>query len=136
MIESPQGRALPVGMAFRAQVLGEGSAMVLSVTGELDVAARAQMDDALEKACAEPGEHLTVDVSGLSFMDASGLSLLVAAHNRLVRDGRGGVVVKGASGIVRRVFEITELTSLLDERPAPGGSPAALAPQERPEWPE
>lgn len=112
-----QGEGAPAGLSFRAELVDEGRATVLRVAGELDIATRAQMDDALARACGEADGRLTVDLSGLRFIDASGLDLLAAAHNRLLGDGRGGLVVQGASGIVRRVFEITQLASLLDEPP-------------------
>lgn len=115
------------------QVAGQDGATVLHVTGELDIAARTQMEEALERASCEPGRRLTVDVSGLRFIDASGLGLFVAAHNRLVDEGCGGIVVKGASGMVRRVFAITALTSLLDS--ASGSAEPPEAP-ESPEAPE
>lgn len=122
MIERRHHNNVPsAGAAFEMQVVGEGSTTVLRVGGELDIAARTQMKDALGRACDELGGRLTVDASGLSFIDASSVGLLVAANNRLLAGGRGGLVIKGASGIVRRVFEITRLTSLLDE-PASAGS--------------
>lgn len=122
MIERRHHNDVPsAGAAFEMQVVGEGSTTVLRVGGELDIAARTQMKDALGRACDELGGRLTVDASGLSFIDASSVGLLVAANNRLLAGGRGGLVIKGASGIVRRVFEITRLTSLLDE-PASAGS--------------
>lgn len=69
-----------------------------------------------------PGDRLVIDVSHLIFMDAAGLWVLVAADERLVAAGRGRLVVQGASGIVRRVFELTGLTVLLDDRGLVGAS--------------
>jgi hypothetical protein len=58
---------------------------------------------------------LIVDASKLTFIDAAGVSALVAARTRLLGEGREPLVVRGASRVVRRVFEITGLTSLLDD---------------------
>jgi hypothetical protein len=45
---------------------------------------------------------VVVDFSRLTFMDAAGVGVLVGAHSRLVGEGREGLVIRGASGIVRR----------------------------------
>lgn len=94
---------------------------VVFVAGDLDMSATAQMRDALSIGCSLAGDRLVVDVSGLSFMDAAGLRVLVGAHNRLLQEGRTGIVVRGAYGIVRRVFELVGRTSLLDD-PTPAGA--------------
>jgi hypothetical protein len=73
------------------------------------------MSDALKAGCSLARNRLVVDVSGLAFMDLAGLRTLISAHNRLIRRGRAGIAVCGASGIVRRVFELIEFTSLLDD---------------------
>ena len=89
--------------------------------GELDRATAGLLGDGLSLARVRPGDRLVVDVSRLRFMDASGLRVLVAAQRRLVAAGGAGLVIRGASGIVRRVFELTSLTFLL-EHEEPMGS--------------
>lgn len=89
----------------------------LFVAGELDMMATAQISDALTMGCSLARDRLTVDFSGLAFMDIAALRVLLSAHNRLLGEGRAGLVVRGASGIVRRVFEFTGFTSLLDDSP-------------------
>lgn len=139
----PAALETATGGAVRIEVTREHGAPVVRVSGELDIAARTQLDGALARASCEPEGRLTVDVSRLRFIDASGLGLLVRTHNRLVGDGGRGIVVRGASGMVRRVFAITALTSLLgldgplvdpalDGAPSKGSRPtAALEPTQR-----
>lgn len=93
---------------------------VVFVTGDLDMSATTQMSNALNMGCSLAGNRLVVDVSGLGFMDMAGLRVLVGAHERLLREGRDGIVVRGASGIVRRVFELAGSTPLLDNSPLSG----------------
>ena len=90
---------------------------VLLVAGELDITATAQMSDALTTGCSLARDRLVVDVSGLAFIDIAGLRVLLSARSRLFGQGRAGIVVRGASGIVRRVFELTGSTSLLEDSP-------------------
>lgn len=93
---------------------------VVFAAGDLDTRTTAQMSDALNRGSSLARSRLVVDVSGLAFMDAAGLRVLVTAHNRLLRAGRAGIAVRGASAAVRRVFELTGFTSLLDDSPRTG----------------
>jgi len=74
------------------------------------------LEDGLSLASATPGDRLVVDVSCVTFMDAAGLRVVAAAHARRVAAGRAGLVVRGASGTVRRVFDVTGLSVLLEAR--------------------
>lgn len=100
---------------LRIQIVEVDGVTVVFVAGDLDLTATAQMSDALKTGCSVARNRLVVDVSGLAFIDLAGLGVLVNTHNRLLRWGRAGIAVRGASGIVRRVFELVELTSLLDD---------------------
>ena len=63
-----------------------------------------------------PGDRLVVDFSRLTFMDAAAPRVVVVAHERRGAAGGAGVAVRGASALVRRVFELTGLQVLLDDR--------------------
>ena len=102
---------------LRFQIVEIDGATVLLVTGELDITATAQMSDALTTGCSLARDRLVVDVSGLAFIDIAGLRVLLSAHSRLLGQGRTGIVVRGASGCARRVFELTGFASLLDDSP-------------------
>jgi anti-sigma B factor antagonist len=109
------GPGSPVGPRFR---LDEADGVtVLFVTGELDMTAAADLRDALTAGCSRAEDRLTVDVSGLAFMDLAGLRGLLTAHSWLLSKGRAGITVRGASGMVRRIFELTGFTSLLGDSP-------------------
>jgi anti-anti-sigma factor len=98
-------------------------AMLVWVGGELDLATAPRLDDVLSSVCSTPVERVTVDISRLTFLSAAGLHVLVAAHDRLLNAGRKGLVFRGASVIVRRVFQLTGLIGLLgDPEPTPSTS--------------
>src|SRR5215213_2907293 len=117
-----------LGVCVGEAVVGERA---VRVVGELETATAGLLDDALWLASVMPGARLVVDVSRLTFMDVSGLRVVVAAHRRLVAAGWGGLVIRGASGIVRRVFELTGHTVLLDDRDPVGSSCGVAAHGER-----
>lgn len=112
-------------MALRVRFAEEDSEPVLWAAGELDITVAAQLGDALDRVRAGPGLRLIVDLSQLGFLDVSGLRLLISADERLRRGGAQGLAVRGAAGIVRRIFEVVGATSLLAD-PAPTPPPAPL----------
>lgn len=100
---------------------------VLKVTGELDIATRAGLDEAL--AAAGPTD-VVLDFSRLDFCDATGLNLLVSARHRL-RTRHGELRVVCPQGRVRRLLGIAGLTrsipvyDTLAEAVAGGGGKSA-----------
>jgi anti-anti-sigma factor len=90
--------------------LTEGDVCVVALRGELDVANSERVQQELTAA---NGSTVVVDLSELTFIDSSGLTALVHAHDEII--GRGsGFELRGVSGSVQRVFEITGLAKLLD----------------------
>jgi anti-anti-sigma factor len=87
-----------------------GPTVVLA--GELDL----ETADSLLAACSEevlvPGEVVTFDCAGLSFLDSVGIRALVELHNQAVEAGVGlrMIHVRAAQ---RRVLEITQLIDVL-----------------------
>jgi anti-anti-sigma factor len=102
----------PLGFGVRARVhRGE---TIVEVVGELDFGTASVLDEALWRDGAVATGRVVVDVSRLTFMGAAGLNVLVGVHYHLVGQGREGLVVRGASGIVRRMVELTGLSALLE----------------------
>jgi anti-anti-sigma factor len=122
-----------VGPPFSARLTREDGQTVLWAAGELDCTVVPLLDGPLSSAPAAPGQPLTLDASHLGFLDLSGLRLLVAADARLRAAGGAGLVVRGASGMVRRIFEIMQVTMLLDDREPPKAAVRAGMPGGNPE---
>ena len=81
--------------------------------GELDAASAATLASALEDAKATAaGTDIALDLSGVSFIDSSGLRVIAAQVQQAEAAGTG-FTVAAASDAVRRIFEMTGLTSLL-----------------------
>jgi anti-anti-sigma factor len=119
----PSGQGDRARLAFRVQSDGDRGRAVLWLAGELDVTEAGLMADALSAARPLPGQGLVVDLSHCEYIDANGVRLLFAADRRLRDEGRAGLAVRGAAGVVGRIFEILRATSLLEDR-----EPVALAP--------
>jgi anti-sigma B factor antagonist len=90
-----------VGLAER------GSALVLSLAGELDLYTAPALREALQGAVARSPERLVVDLAGVTFIDSTALGALVEARSKL-RDGDAFALA--APGLeVRRALEVTGL---------------------------
>lgn len=91
----------------------EGDAVVLSVTGDIDVQTAAELRDALaDIADAGPSGDVVVDLGGVDFLDSSGLGVMVGAGKRLDAGTRRFSIVCDKPHLLR-VFQITRLDTVL-----------------------
>lgn len=89
------------------------SGLVLTVSGELDIATAPALRDRLA-AAMEAGTHrLVIDLSAISFLDSVALASIVHARQQLPEDGRMAVAVDPSS-YVMLVFESGGLRKVLD----------------------
>jgi anti-anti-sigma factor len=82
------------------------------VAGELDAMTSPVLDDALAALAAKKIAAVIVDVREVSFVDSSGLMAILKGREMLHGLG-GGLEVRGATGVVERVIDMTGLTELL-----------------------
>jgi anti-sigma B factor antagonist len=101
------------------------SADLVSVSGELDMASALGLAGPLTDIANDGDGSVVVDLSRLSFMDSTGMSVLLNARRRLIRQGRGMLVVCPA-GPVLRVFELTSMIDTLRVQPSRAAALAAL----------
>lgn len=100
-------------LPLRISRQGGRSAVVLSVEGEMDSFAAERFDRLIRRQERAGLRELSIDFSGASFVDAGTVGVLVAAARRAaVNDWRLGV--QNARGLVRKVFEITQLQEMID----------------------
>jgi anti-sigma B factor antagonist len=81
---------------------------MLLLRGELDMGTAEQASSALAPAVTEGGP-ITVDISGLTFMDSSGLHAVMDAATSL--KDRGCIIIHGLDGSasIRKLFELTQV---------------------------
>jgi anti-anti-sigma factor len=93
---------------FEVREGSRGTAHVLTLTGELDLASGGVLAEAISRACADGAQTLVLDIRTLEFIDSTGLRELVAG--RALCDEHGCVfqITEGRSR-VERVFEIAGL---------------------------
>ena len=97
---------------FRVEGRRQGPAQILAVSGELDLAAAASLEEELDGALTGGAEVIVVDLRDLDFIDSTGLSVLVRAHQRAQEGGLElGLINPGAQ--VDRLLSLTGLAQRL-----------------------
>jgi anti-sigma B factor antagonist len=96
---------------FGCGVTRDGSGVVASVRGELDLASAPELLRRLQHELLEPTPALSIDLGAASFIDSSGLGVLCQLHDEGQRRGVD-VRLVNVPDHARRVLEITGLTGL------------------------
>ena len=91
----------------------EADPSMIRVTGEIDAHTAPDMEEVF--ASADASSELSVEMSGVSFVDSTGLRVLVSTHKRLA-DAGGELVLRSPSRSVMRLLEITGLSGELSVR--------------------
>jgi anti-sigma B factor antagonist len=102
--KSPQA---PVPGQLVIEKTHEADAIVLVLSGELDLASAPSLERELREAEATGPDRLVIDLGGLAFMDSTGLQALLRARERAsTNDHR--LSLRRAPHQVQRVFELTK----------------------------
>ena len=94
------------------QAFGISSALIVAVTGELDLATAPQLTATIRELPPSV-RHVVVDLSATTFLDSRALGTLVAARRELAARDVRMHVVSPHGHLVTRVFEITRLVAEL-----------------------
>jgi anti-anti-sigma factor len=91
-------------LTLRTEHLGGVSTVTL--WGELDIASAAVLEAEVMIAEQLGARSITIDLSGLDFLDTSGLQAILGAHARCLRHGRELTLLRGPTQ-VQRIFDLT-----------------------------
>ena len=91
----------------------EDGAIVIYVSGEIDIATCGRLRDAIEPHMG-PAQMIVLDLSGVRFMDSSAITVLVQARGTLTADG-GSLMLRNPSSAAHRVLSILHLEDVLIE---------------------
>jgi len=90
---------------------------LVTLSGELDASTASSLYDTLSELEVADAHNVVIDLAKVTFMDSTGLAVIVTEHKRL-RHAKGTLTVFSPPSSVRRLFEITGLTKVLDIVPA------------------
>ena len=85
-----------------------GSGAVVSLGGSMYVEDSATIREKLIDLLDEGIVNLTMDLSGLTYIDSSVLGVLISLHKRCIQKG-GRMVITGLKGMVEELFKLTRL---------------------------
>lgn len=99
-----------VPLPFECEVRPDRELVVVTLSGELDLATTPEAAKTIGELVEAGFERLRVDLSRLSFIDSSGLRMLIRASRAAAERGCEFTVVPGSEA-VQRAFEVTRLHS-------------------------
>ena len=100
----------PDEIEFAVDVRGGENGTVIAPRGELDMATQGELRTALEQQAGRGA--VTLDLSGLTFLDTSGLRLILETAEAANRSGFAFKVLPGTPA-VQRLFEISGVRELI-----------------------
>jgi anti-anti-sigma factor len=91
---------------FDVDTRDDGRAAVITVSGELDLASSAALEEEVARVTRSDVAQVVIDLRELEFMDSTGLSTLVKAHQRAEDAGKEFGLVRGPQQ-VQRLLSLT-----------------------------
>lgn len=98
-------------MSFSVSQRGE--TVVVSVEGQLVVANRRQLKQAVLDEIDRGGRRFVIDFANASYIDSAGLGVLVSLSKK-IRENRGQLLLENLNEDLRTLFELTKLDTLFE----------------------
>jgi anti-sigma B factor antagonist len=92
------------GPEFEAFIAHQDGCVVVTVRGEVDLAAGSRFEDVIAEAL-QASHHVVFDMADVTFLDSTGVRSLVLAVNAV--EHGGSVTVRNAPEVVGRVLRIS-----------------------------
>ncbi|GAB1644152.1 STAS domain-containing protein [Krasilnikovia sp. MM14-A1259] len=90
---------------------------IVTITGEIDLATHAQLQQAVTDLLHHhPCHHLVLDMAGVTFLDAAGIRALLACHHTAEQLGTR-LEIGPAGDMARRVLTLCSLADLFHLSP-------------------
>jgi anti-anti-sigma factor len=97
------------GQVFSLDLVKEGTSVIITMSGELDMSTVGTFSDAASASLLEPSTHkLLVDLGRVTFVDCTGLGGLVDAKRRAVSEAKG-FELRSVPPRVRRLLDLSGL---------------------------
>jgi anti-anti-sigma factor len=89
-----------------------GDVATVTVLGRLDGHWAEQLEEALNRVIREGSHHIRVDLSQVPYISSAGMGAVVRSYRQL-KEIQGSLAISAASPMVRKVFEMSGLGTLL-----------------------
>ena len=91
----------------------KGDVVVLDIAGEIDLYNAPEIKDIINKLIEERKYNVIINLEKVSYIDSSGIGALISSLSNL-KKYQGGLKIINVYASVRKVFELTKLTSFFD----------------------
>ena len=105
--------ALPDGM-FDIHTVQVGDDLCVLVSGELDLASKDKLDEAIRVAEKSNAGAIIVDLTNLRFMDSTVINVLLKAHARSREDGDRLRFLPSKYDAIRQLAAVTGMSRMFD----------------------
>jgi len=103
-----------------------GKVALVKLAGRMDAEAAPQFDQACQAAIDGGAAHIVVDAADLQYVSSMGLRSFLSAAKALQKTG-GRMALVGMKGLVKEVFDLTNLTPLFPAFDTPEAAIESLA---------
>lgn len=100
----------PAAPGLSVLVEPHGQAVVLNVTGEIDLATAPQLGESIKQAMDQQPETLVVDLTKVDFLASAGMAVLIGCHQQAQGTLQFRIVATGSA-----TFRPMELTGMTEE---------------------
>jgi len=115
---APWSTPHPAATHAAVTVERRSDAVLIAVTGEIDMANSDTVEQEIAEGLGGGVGAVTVDLTGLDYIDSAGLWILFRLAASLTGAGITGEVVVGADGAVRRMVETAGVSAAIPVRTA------------------
>ncbi|MDY6967801.1 MAG: STAS domain-containing protein [Spirochaetota bacterium] len=91
----------------------KGNIVILNIIGEIDLYNAPEIKDIINKLIEEQNYYVIIDLAKVSYIDSSGIGALISSLSNL-KKYQGGLKIINVFASVKKVFELTKLTSFFD----------------------
>ena len=91
----------------------KGEIVILDITGEIDLYNAPEIKDIINQLIEEQKYNVIINLEKVSYIDSSGIGALISSLSNL-KKYQGGLKIINVYASVRKVFELTKLTSFFE----------------------
>ena len=91
----------------------ENGVVIFSIEGQIDLYHAPELKDKIQATIDEGKNKIIINLEGVSYIDSSGIGGLISSYS-ISKKQQGAFRICHVSGSVRKVFELTKLTSFFN----------------------
>lgn len=96
---------------MQANVVSADGRVVIRLLGRFDFNAHREFRDAIEEALNKDGREVSIDLSGVDYLDSSALGMLLMLRDK-AKSANKTVILTGSQGAVKQVLDIANFNKL------------------------